>query len=174
MENNAGNPILYVFVRDCLNTMNSGRVAAQVSHATSMLHETARSEPLFKEWKNTTSQGFGTTLVKGTGFFIKEDDGKVKQTRVSWDEIRNSFYMMSDLVKDPICGIVTDPTYAVPDGDDFFHLVECETCIWALLDKKKWGESLQLADDPHSFDNQELGISFVYYLFNSALYRGWN
>lgn len=70
-------PILYIFVNNRLKyTMNSGRAAAQASHATSVMHKMLETFPmdhyfrqLYEAWREETPYGFGTVLVKSGNRF---------------------------------------------------------------------------------------------------------
>ena len=55
---------LYILVRNDLESMTPGRVAAQASHAANVFIK-SKLFPTRKirEWENQTPQGFGTTIV---------------------------------------------------------------------------------------------------------------
>lgn len=109
-------PTLYMIVRTDVESMNPGKMAAQVSHATNDFELEIKANPILgmDEWRGDRS--FGTCLV------LEAPDG--------FDKIKDS-------LKDPYIndvlrwGSVTDPTYPVRDGK-LTHLVPLETVVWVF------------------------------------------
>lgn len=70
------NPVLYLIMRNDIPSMNPGKLAAQAAHvANAFEYEFNKSGPakkylgkLYKEWKNQTKQGFGTTITLAGGW----------------------------------------------------------------------------------------------------------
>ena len=58
-------PVLYVLARNDMASMNAGKLAAQSHHCGSVFAKRMEKskDPLYKEWQNSTPQGFGTVLV---------------------------------------------------------------------------------------------------------------
>jgi peptidyl-tRNA hydrolase len=88
-------PVLYVLARTDLQSMNSGKLAAQTCHAGSAFAKQMESseDTLYIEWRNQTSQGFGTVLVLGV----------TEQQMQTANKIAKQLGFVAD--------IVTDPTY---------------------------------------------------------------
>jgi peptidyl-tRNA hydrolase len=114
---------LHIIVPTYMNSLNAGKAMAQVSHATSMLHEAIKMEdderwPLpdkFDTWRKEAN-GFGTCLVFG----------------VDNEDTFNHFMMQAEVEINVqrMCahiGTVIDPTYPINDGGKTW-LVEAETC----------------------------------------------
>lgn len=72
------NPVLYLIMRNDIPSMNPGKLAAQAAHvANAFEYEFNKSGQakkhlgkLYKEWKNQTKQGFGTTIVLGADHLL--------------------------------------------------------------------------------------------------------
>ena len=120
----------YVIVRRDLETMTPGRVAAQVSHATSMLHECTKGFEHSSQFEALEAwmedREFGTTIVLEA---YKEID---------FDAVVGFFInsKLSPAEGVVVSGAVHDPTYAVPDGM-VTHYIPLYTCVWALVDTQK-------------------------------------
>lgn len=111
-------PTLYVLVRTDIDSMNSGKMAAQVSHATSILHEDFRGTDDFSDWSSETEDGYGTVIVI--------DGGTI-------NNILEIVHYYEERLR--IAGVVTDPTYSLRDGE-FTHTFPLQTCAFVLLDDK--------------------------------------
>lgn len=116
---------LYFIVRTDMDSMTPGRVAAQVSHATSHAKQTIEnatphnpSREMLKKWEAETSQAFGTAIVL--------DGNKI-------ESIVETVEALQDL--GIAAGLVLDPTYSIADGD-VTHYVPAFTVGWALVDVK--------------------------------------
>lgn len=110
-------PRFYVLVRTDMESMNPGRVAAQVSHATSMLHEDDAKSPLFNAWRKEAG-GFGTTIVLDGG---TESDIRGAFTLFSNQESTRKYW-------------VCDPKYPIQDGEVVHVIPNVLTCVAILVD----------------------------------------
>ena len=93
------NPILYILMRNDLQSLNPGKAMAQASHATNlfMLDKNPAVQLLRKEWTKTTTQGFGTVLVLAASL------SQIKTAVKAAMKVSGMF---------PTCGgLVVDPTY---------------------------------------------------------------
>ena len=110
-------PVLAIFMRNDIESLNSGKAVAQGSHAANAM-ETALSgnkhlKLVFKEWKNG-SQGFGTALVF---------EGR-------WSEIDAAMRIVDlDRNSEVVHGVILDPTYPLRDGQVTHH-IPLHTCAW--------------------------------------------
>lgn len=128
-DNITPNPILYVFVRTDLPSMNPGKAQAHSAHAANCFINTAiiqsyqrplvnskglcyyDIDPLVLQWKNMTSQGFGTQIN------LKAPWELVKQTvEFASEHPKNGISVFAELILDP-----TYPYY-VPD-EEIFNLI---------------------------------------------------
>ena len=117
--------VLYILMRDDLDSMNPGKAMAQASHASNafvysrklMRYGTPAGENLFREWETETHQGFGTVLVLA-----------VNKTEM---EHAVAVAKMAELES----GIVHDPTYPVRDGETC-HFIPLDTCAYVFGDKE--------------------------------------
>lgn len=100
------NPVLYLIMRNDIPSMNPGKLAAQAAHvANAFEFEFNKSSQakkhlgkLYKEWKNQTKQGFGTTICLGAN-----EDQFLFQGR----NLRNDYNYLNG----SFSGEVYDPTY---------------------------------------------------------------
>ena len=99
-------------MRNDLESMKAGKGMAQASHAAiTFVHDIPDDhKELYEQWKNETTQGFGTTIVLGANI----------------EELELIVSMAAQL--DILSGIVVDPTYPILDGKIVTHLLELETC----------------------------------------------
>ena len=114
-------PVLYILMRNDLDSLNPGKAMAQASHASNQFVHNIKEGgmidyELFNMWSNETTQGFGTVLVLS-----------VNETQL------RSCIMMADkhLAR---CGIVHDPTYPIQDGE-IVHHIPLDTCGYIFGDK---------------------------------------
>jgi len=145
------NPVFYILMRNDVASLTVGRQMAQASHAASAIasrmERAGRQVPesrntayeCWTAWVRSTkqtsivspnnySQGFGTTIVLS----------------VSEKEMRDTIsvaLMARSQEKSFTAGIITDPTYAVKDGD-ITHIVSLDTCGYILGDRDS--EALKL------------------------------
>jgi len=125
-------PILYIILRNDLYSMTPGRALAQSSHIghclTHDMHDFQTvADPvtnMFKKWKKSTTQGFGTAIVLagGTENDIIECLKKVTQ----YGETQNP--------PEAACNIVMDPDYGVRDGGTT-HYVSLNVGAYVFCDK---------------------------------------
>lgn len=117
--------VLYILMRDDLDSMNPGKAMAQASHASNafvhsrnlMRHGTPEGENLYRSWKTETNQGFGTVLV------LAVSQAKMEQAV--------AVAKMAKLET----GIVHDPTYPMQDGETC-HFIPLDTCAYVFGDKE--------------------------------------
>lgn len=128
--------VLYIIMRNDLMSMNSGKAIAQGSHASNAfvrhIYEFERdlnSRPKstihesnilrgFKEWENSTSQGFGTVLTL--------------EAKMSDIEDTVSIFKSLKYVAD----VIHDPTYPILDGEVVHH-VPLNTCAYVFVPSKE-------------------------------------
>jgi peptidyl-tRNA hydrolase len=120
-------PILYIIMRNDIGSMNPGKAMAQASHASNAFvhHYLQVSKNLtgeivdgFREWQNSTSQGFGTVVVL---------EGKIQEIKPVVDIFRKLCY---------ITNIVHDPTYPLMDGK-IVHHISIDTCAYIFVPNKE-------------------------------------
>ena len=115
-------PRLYILMRTDLASMNSGKGMAQAAHAANAFaHAVAKviASPetytllhAAQNWKNQTTQGFGTTIT------LEVESEKCMNALVT---LGSGFGFLT--------GIVHDPTYPVRDGN-VTHLIPINTCAY--------------------------------------------
>lgn len=122
-------PVLYILMRTDLDSLNPGKAMAQASHASNAFlynlpvypdhanNHGSRTMDAVNEWKNSTSQGFGTVLVLGV------DE---RQMRTAVDVAQHLNYMAD---------VVHDPTYPIVDGKNV-HYLPLDTCAWVFCPNK--------------------------------------
>jgi peptidyl-tRNA hydrolase len=123
-------PVLYILARSDLVSLNLGKLAAQVSHATSMFHEEMHADDkhpakaLFERW-TSEANGFGTCIVLDVA---------------TGDQVEQNIVRADVMIKDGLTkfqgatGICIDPTYPVRDGG-VTHLIELVTCGYIFINK---------------------------------------
>ena len=114
-------PVLYILMRNDLDSLNPGKAMAQASHASNQFVHNIKEGgmidyELFNMWSNETNKGFGTVLVLS-----------VNETQLQ------SCIMMADKHL-AHCGIVHDPTYPIQDGEVVHH-IPLDTCGYIFGDK---------------------------------------
>lgn len=128
------NPVLYIIMRNDLDSMNPGKLAAQCSHASNAFvyayreliqqssvnqtdDKTAKIHKAFNQWQNQTTQGFGTVLVLEG---LMPDIVNALDTMSSWNYLAD---------------VIHDPTYPIVDGSAV-HYIPLDTCAYVfVLDK---------------------------------------
>ena len=102
--------VQYIIVRNDLDSMTSGRAAAQAAHAANQCVYKSSTTTLLTEWE-AEAETFGTTIVLQT----------------DWQGIKliENALMNTDL----FFGVVRDPEYHLQDGD-VTHLFPLDTCMW--------------------------------------------
>lgn len=131
--------VLYILMRNDLASMNAGKAIAQGSHAANAFEDhyeaymqKYNAEPVntgiqtatangFREWKRSTSQGFGTVLTL---------EGRMSE-----------FYPVVNIFKSLgyIAGVVHDPTYPIVDGE-IVHHIQLDTCAYVFVPNKEADE----------------------------------
>ncbi len=115
-------PVLYILMRNDLDSLNPGKAMAQASHASNQFVHNVTSgsisidKELYNMWSNETTQGFGTVLVLS----------------VNEAQLQSSIMMADKHLSH--CGIVHDPTYPIQDGDVVHH-IPLDTCGYVFGDK---------------------------------------
>ena len=117
--------VLYILMRNDLDSMNPGKAMAQASHASNafvhgrklMREGTRDGEELYLTWKTETHQGFGTVLVLSVN--QEEMEQAVAVAKMTGLET----------------GIVHDPTYPLQDGETC-HFIPLDTCAYVFGDKE--------------------------------------
>jgi peptidyl-tRNA hydrolase len=130
--------VLYILMRNDLNSMNAGKGMAQASHASNAFvhHCDARIDEMNKnfpaskinevqaftssvdEWKNSTKQGFGTVLVL---------EAKMNEIYPVVEVFEKIGY---------VAGVVHDPTYPIVDGE-VVHFIPLDTCAYVFVPNKE-------------------------------------
>jgi peptidyl-tRNA hydrolase len=121
------NSVLFILMRNDMDSMNSGKACAQSAHAANAVKHhfltQIKDDVLIEEfsfWETQTSQGFGTTIVLG----------------VNEKEMKDTISILKDSY---VSGIVHDPTYPIKDGNTI-HLIPVDTCAYIFTTNK---------DDPY-------------------------
>lgn len=111
-------PVLYILMRDDLDSMNPGKAMAQASHASNAFVKShaSKNNELYGLWERETSQGFGTVLV------------------LAVNEVEmNQAVRVAIACKFP-AAVIHDPTYPVRDGETTWH-IPVNTCAYVFGDK---------------------------------------
>jgi len=125
-------PILYIFMRTDVISMNPGKACAQAAHAAnqfqSEIEKLEKKKSLTKQeeelvelydiWRESTAGNFGTTVVLDAENY----SSKMKDIPV----------FLSD--EPYLFGIVNDPTYPLKDGN-FVHHISLDTCAFVFTEK---------------------------------------
>jgi len=121
--------VLYILMRNDLDSMNSGKAIAQGSHASNafidhfLTYASETAEPDIdiinagNVWQLQTKQGFGTVLVL---------EADMKEIQKTVDIAQKMGY---------ISGIVHDPTYPIVDGK-VVHYLPLDTCAYVFVPDK--------------------------------------
>lgn len=131
-------PVLYLLPRTDMASMNSGRVAAQVSHAANhFVHHMAQADvreefdeetkSAYFKWSHETNQGFGTAIVL--------DGGKLSSIEEVYKITKAMGYQT---------GITVDPTYVIKDGDVVHLVPDVPTVAWVFVPDKYTDEMARL------------------------------
>lgn len=131
--------VLYILMRNDLNSLNPGKAIAQGSHAanafvhhfngyaqeynTKSVHESIEVDTMngFNEWERSTEQGFGTVLT-------------LEAKMVDIQSVVSIFKALNY-----VAGVVHDPTYPIVDGDVVHH-VPLDTCAYIFVPNKEKDE----------------------------------
>lgn len=121
--------VLYILMRNDLDSMNPGKAMAQANHAYGALKQRVRShlpmQPAYLAWMDQTPQEFGTTIV------LTAHPRQVNDVLARADRF---------FKKEVIAGWVHDPTYPIKDGRRT-HLIPLDTCGFVFCTKEH-GEDL--------------------------------
>ena len=121
--------VLYVLMRNDMDSLNSGKAMAQANHAYGAMKARIRShlpmQQAYISWMDQTTQEFGTTIV------LEADFAQID------DVIGRAERFFS---KSMIAGWVHDPTYPIRDGR-VTHLIPLNTCGFVFCTKEE-GEDL--------------------------------
>jgi len=122
--------VLYLIMRNDIDSMNSGKGMAQASHASNAfikhcnkftLHSDENDREILSaisEWENATPQGFGTVLVL---------EAAMKDIKPTIDIFSKMNY---------IANIIHDPTYPLIDGE-VVHYIPLDTCAYVFVPDKE-------------------------------------
>ena len=110
-------PLLYILMRNDMDSMNPGKAMAQASHASNQFVATLPTDAydIYNEWLQCN--GFGTVLV----------------LEVTEAQMRTSVAVADAL--DLVSGIVHDPTYPLRDGAST-HFIPVDTCAFVFGNKE--------------------------------------
>ena len=118
---NADDYRFYIFMRNDLDSMNTGKACAQAAHAQRHADFCILEDKQFenhsndyKNWCFQTSQSFGSTVC------LQVDGRKL-------EEVTDFFKSSTDFP----CGKIHDPTYPLIDGS-VLHLIPLDTCGWVF------------------------------------------
>jgi len=127
--------VLYIMMRNDIDSMNPGKAIAQGSHASNAFvnhfhsymqemsissanDDASQMNKSFYEWERSTSQGFGTVLV----------------LEAPMKAINTTIEIFKELGK--IAGVVHDPTYPIVDGS-VVHYIPLDTCGYVFVPNKE-------------------------------------
>jgi hypothetical protein len=131
-----GTPVLYILMRNDMNSLNAGKAMAQASHASNAFvdhmrifteaynevpaHLGIETESVvgFESWKNATPQAFGTVLVLAA---------KMPEIKTAVDIFIAMGY---------VAGVIHDPTYPIVDGE-VVHYIPLDTCAYVFVPNKE-------------------------------------
>ena len=124
-------PVLYILMRNDLDSLNPGKAMAQASHAYGAFLDKARDFPRYLDlvlaWQRQTPQLFGTTIVLEAG------EGEIKWV---FDKLAVSRpYSL-------LAGWVHDPTYPLRDGL-VTHILPLNTCAFVFGEREKAASLLE-------------------------------
>lgn len=121
-------PILYILMRNDLDSLNCGKAAAQATHAASDFEQNVLLLPENDTFSQCVLEGvsrwrgnrtFGTTIV----------------LEARWPMIENVITFIDNNDINVFCRIIHDPTYPIRDGE-VTHLIPLNTCAWIFGDKE--------------------------------------
>lgn len=131
--------VLYILMRNDIQSMNPGKGMAQASHASNAfvhhfhgyaqeynarsVHESIEIATMneFNEWERATTQGFGTVLIL---------EAKMVDINTAVSIFKSMGY---------VAGIVHDPTYPIVDGE-VVHYIPLDTCAYVFIPNKEQDE----------------------------------
>ena len=120
-------------MRTDLASMNPGKMCAQAAHAGNAVEQkfhdvmasnaskptagAAELNTAFHEWKNSTTQGFGVTIVLGANI----------------EQIRTKVAILSQVGY--LTEVIHDPSYPLRDGQ-VTHLLPLDTCAYVFVNDR--------------------------------------
>lgn len=122
---------LYVIPRTDMESMTPGRVAAQVSHAsTKMMYDLQMNEvghlpevqDMLEDWLSEAN-GFGTTIILKP----KTDTNQEKEFKNLANKILSESH---ESTRNYSCGLVIDPEYFIKDGNTVHIVKDVTTCFF--------------------------------------------
>jgi peptidyl-tRNA hydrolase len=131
--------VLYILMRNDIQSMNPGKAIAQGSHAANAfvhhfhgyaqeynsksVHEGIETSTIngFNEWERSTPQGFGTVLT-------------LEARMADISPVVSIFKSMGY-----VAGVVHDPTYPIVDGE-VVHYIPLNTCAYVFIPNKEQDE----------------------------------
>lgn len=131
--------VLYILMRNDIQSMNPGKAIAQGSHAANAfvhhfhgyaqeynsksVHEGIETSTIngFNEWERSTPQGFGTVLT-------------LEARMADISPVVSIFKSMGY-----VAGVVHDPTYPIVDGEVVHH-IPLDTCAYVFIPNKEHDE----------------------------------
>ena len=117
---------LYVLMRTDMASMTPGKSMAQACHAGGQFQKEFGKTDNYKRWAKQAN-GFGTTLVMAANLdMIEALSIKGRNHRLA-------------------CGVVTDSTYPIEDGD-VVHLLPIVTCSYIFIDRNN-EEQMSVVED---------------------------
>lgn len=131
------NSVLYIFMRNDLDSMSPGKACAQASHVTNLFEVLAKKERFaglefaVDQWRKQSASmingdsDFGTCIVLG---------GSSQQILETIRKYHNYGYL---------CGSINDPTYPLRDGK-VTHLINIHTCSFVFAPNKFAAEVIKL------------------------------
>lgn len=134
-------PILYILMRNDLNSLNSGKACAQASHATSEFEYKIRKNSysnqshfgqMYDNW--IQDRVFGTTIVlEAPRDTIEKTISSLVYAHIPNYKLPAHEHNLENHLPF-LFGYVIDPTYPVSDGLET-HLVKLTTCAWIFGSK---------------------------------------
>ena len=122
--------VLYVLMRNDLDSLTPGKAMAQANHAYGAFKSRIRShlpmQRAYLNWMDQTVQEFGTTIVLAAN--QKEIEGVIGQVTRFFSE-------------SVVSGWVHDPTYPIRDGRQTHH-IPLDTCGFVFCTKEEGEEIL--------------------------------
>jgi peptidyl-tRNA hydrolase len=113
-------PVLYIIMRNDMASMNPGKAMAQASHASNAFVKCmsgVNNDTMFKQWTQSTYQGFGTVLVLAANISQILEINKAATATGYVNEI------------------IYDPTYPIVDGQVVHH-IPLPTCSYVFVPDK--------------------------------------
>ena len=128
-------PILYILMRNDLDSLNPGKAMAHAAHAANQfqcdVERCHKKHPLWKmyqKWKG--EYDFGVTVTLAAPMDVIED---------RFGQIMHENNVFDSLMENPeeiyMKGFVHDPSYPIRDGQ-VTHLIPLDTCAYLFCNRK--------------------------------------